>query len=76
MKRRYRTSLYKEKLKKIKKAIPDVCIGNDVIVGFPEKQMNYLILAYILLRNYQYLIYMFLATQREKILWQLILMEL
>ena len=35
MKRRYRTSLYKEKLKKIKKAIPDVCIGADVIVGFP-----------------------------------------
>ncbi len=35
MKRRYRTSLYKEKLMKIKKAIPNVCIGADVIVGFP-----------------------------------------
>ena len=35
MKRRYRTSLYKEKLMKIKKEIPNVCIGADVIVGFP-----------------------------------------
>ncbi len=35
MRRRYRTSLYEEKLKKIKKAIPNVCIGADVIVGFP-----------------------------------------
>ena len=35
MKRRYRTDLYKEKLEKIVKAIPEVCIGADVIVGFP-----------------------------------------
>ena len=35
MKRRYRTNLYKEKLEKIVKAIPEVCIGADVIVGFP-----------------------------------------
>lgn len=35
MKRRYRTDLYKEKLEKIVKAIPEVCIGADIIVGFP-----------------------------------------
>lgn len=35
MKRRYRTDLYKEKLEKIVKAMPEVCIGADVIVGFP-----------------------------------------
>ena len=35
MKRRYRTDLYKEKLEKIVKAIPEVCIEVDVIVGFP-----------------------------------------
>lgn len=35
MKRRYRTSLYKDKVRKIVSEIPDVCIGADVIVGFP-----------------------------------------
>ncbi|MEJ6748786.1 MAG: tRNA (N(6)-L-threonylcarbamoyladenosine(37)-C(2))-methylthiotransferase MtaB [Flavobacteriales bacterium] len=35
MKRRYRTTLYKDKLEKIVSEIPDVCIGADVIVGFP-----------------------------------------
>ncbi|MDC3105023.1 tRNA (N(6)-L-threonylcarbamoyladenosine(37)-C(2))-methylthiotransferase MtaB [bacterium] len=35
MKRRYNTKLYFEKIKKIQKAIPNVCIGADVIVGFP-----------------------------------------
>ena len=35
MKRRYRTSLYKDKVSKIVSEIPDVCIGADVIVGFP-----------------------------------------
>ena len=37
MKRRYNTKLYFEKIKKIQKAIPNVCIGADVIVGFPEE---------------------------------------
>ena len=35
MKRRYRTDLYKNKVTKIVSEIPDVCIGADVIVGFP-----------------------------------------
>ncbi|MGY8987892.1 MAG: tRNA (N(6)-L-threonylcarbamoyladenosine(37)-C(2))-methylthiotransferase MtaB, partial [Flavobacteriales bacterium] len=35
MKRRYRTDLYKNKVAKIVSEIPDVCIGADVIVGFP-----------------------------------------
>ena len=35
MKRRYNTKLYHNKIKKIKKEIPNVCIGADVIVGFP-----------------------------------------
>ncbi len=35
MKRRYQTKLYQNKIKKISKAIQDVCIGADVIVGFP-----------------------------------------
>lgn len=35
MKRRYNTNIYKNKLLKIVKEIPEVCIGADVIVGFP-----------------------------------------
>ncbi len=35
MKRRYQTKLYKQKIVQIKKSIPNVCIGADVIVGFP-----------------------------------------
>lgn len=35
MRRRYRRELYAEKVAEIRKAIPDCCIGADVIVGFP-----------------------------------------
>ena len=35
MKRRYNIKLYREKINTIKKTIPNVCIGADVIVGFP-----------------------------------------
>lgn len=35
MKRRYLTSLYTERIHRIKQSIPNCCIGVDVIVGFP-----------------------------------------
>lgn len=35
MRRRYRTELYAARVRKIKEAIPQACIGVDVIVGFP-----------------------------------------
>ncbi|MBF12037.1 MAG: tRNA (N(6)-L-threonylcarbamoyladenosine(37)-C(2))-methylthiotransferase MtaB [Flavobacteriaceae bacterium] len=35
MKRRYLSSLYRERIKKIKTLLPDACIGADVIVGYP-----------------------------------------
>jgi len=35
MSRRYKTELYAERLQYIKEALPDACIGSDVIVGFP-----------------------------------------
>jgi len=35
MKRRYKRELYKDRVNKIKKEIPDACIGVDVIIGFP-----------------------------------------
>lgn len=37
MRRRYNTKLYHDKIKKIKDEIPNVCIGADVIVGFPNE---------------------------------------
>ena len=40
MKRRYNTKLYHDKIKKIKNEIPNVCIGADVIVGFPKEDDN------------------------------------
>ena len=43
MKRRYNNALYKNKIQAITKAIPNVCIGADVIVGFPgetEEEFN------------------------------------
>ncbi|MFL2573181.1 MAG: tRNA (N(6)-L-threonylcarbamoyladenosine(37)-C(2))-methylthiotransferase MtaB [Flavobacteriales bacterium] len=40
MKRRYNTGLYFEKIKKIKQEIPNVCLGADVIVGFPSEDDN------------------------------------
>ena len=35
MRRKYQTSLYKERIEHIKSLIPDACIGADIIVGFP-----------------------------------------
>ena len=35
MKRRYNTTLYRNKIQRITATMPDVCIGVDVIVGFP-----------------------------------------
>jgi threonylcarbamoyladenosine tRNA methylthiotransferase MtaB len=35
MRRRYKRELYESRVSKIKKLMPDCCIGVDVIVGFP-----------------------------------------
>jgi threonylcarbamoyladenosine tRNA methylthiotransferase MtaB len=35
MKRRYQRELYADRVKEIKRLIPDACIGVDVIIGFP-----------------------------------------
>ena len=37
MRRKYQTSLYKERIENIKSLIPDACIGADIIVGFPSE---------------------------------------
>ncbi|GIS00487.1 MAG: hypothetical protein CM15mP102_13070 [Flavobacteriales bacterium] len=41
MRRRYDSKLYKSRIEKINKLMPDACIGVDVIVGFQEKMMIY-----------------------------------
>ena len=40
MRRRYKKQLYSDRISKIKKSIPDACIGVDVIVGFPGETDN------------------------------------
>ena len=35
MRRRYKRGLFEDRIAKIKKTIPDACVGVDVIVGFP-----------------------------------------
>ncbi len=40
MKRRYKRSLYKDRVKKIKCLMPHACIGVDVIVGFPGETLK------------------------------------
>ena len=37
MRRKYQTSLYKERIEYIKSLIPDASIGADIIVGFPSE---------------------------------------
>ena len=51
MKRRYLTSLYSERVKAIKKAMPHACIGVDVIVGFPGESNDNFIETYNFLNN-------------------------
>ncbi|WP_281540463.1 tRNA (N(6)-L-threonylcarbamoyladenosine(37)-C(2))-methylthiotransferase MtaB [Maribacter aestuarii] len=46
MKRRYLTGLYTERIEKIKKTIPDCCIGVDVIVGFPGETEEHFLETY------------------------------
>ena len=49
MKRRYKTSLYKDRVNTILELMPDACIGVDVIVGFPGETDE------LFLETYQFL---------------------
>ena len=40
MRRRYLGDLYRERVERIRKVMPDACIGVDVIVGFPGETEN------------------------------------
>ena len=51
MKRRYQTSLYIDRVKKIKSTMPHACIGVDVIVGFPGETDELFLETYQLLSD-------------------------
>jgi len=66
MRRRYKTKLYQEKINNISKKIKNVCIGADVIVGFPgetDKEFNKT-LDFIRKLNLSYL-HVFSYSERE-----------
>lgn len=46
MKRRYRRELYVDRVERIKTAMPDACIGVDVIVGFPGETNDHFLETY------------------------------
>lgn len=51
MRRRYPKALYSERVAKIKAALPDACIGVDVIVGFPGETEEHFLETYHFLNN-------------------------
>ena len=51
MKRKYLTSLYSDRVEKIKKLMPFACIGVDVIVGFPNETDELFIKTYDYISN-------------------------
>jgi len=51
MKRRYQTSLYIDRVKKIKSTMPHACIGVDVIIGFPGETDELFLETYQLLSD-------------------------
>ena len=51
MKRRYLTPLYTDRILKIKKYLPNACIGVDIIVGFPGESDEHFIETYNFLNN-------------------------
>jgi len=53
MQRRYKTQLYENKIKTIKKYLPDCCIGADVIVGFPFENEALFLETYNFIKNSQ-----------------------
>ena len=51
MKRRYMSDFYLNLISKIKKEIPDACIGADVIVGFPSESHDKFLDTFNFLKN-------------------------
>ena len=51
MRRRYDTELYRSRIEKINKLMPDACIGVDIIVGFPGEDDDLFLESMIFLEN-------------------------
>ncbi|WP_185869293.1 tRNA (N(6)-L-threonylcarbamoyladenosine(37)-C(2))-methylthiotransferase MtaB [Blattabacterium cuenoti] len=51
MHRRYKRELYQEKIKKIRRFIPDAYIGSDIIVGFPGETHKHFLETYNFLKK-------------------------
>lgn len=66
MRRRYKRELYASRVAKIKSAIPNCCIGVDVIVGFPGETDEHFLETYRFLNelNISYL-HVFTYSERE-----------
>ncbi|WP_067727371.1 tRNA (N(6)-L-threonylcarbamoyladenosine(37)-C(2))-methylthiotransferase MtaB [Oceanobacillus damuensis] len=54
MRRKYSTGFYKEKVEKIRKALPDLAITSDVIVGFPGETEEEFMATYNFIREIGY----------------------
>ena len=69
MRRRYMRELYVEKVSQIKKAMPNACIGVDVIVGFPGETEEFFLETYNFLNelDISYL-HVFAYSERENTL--------
>jgi len=66
MKRRYRTSLYTDRIEQIREVMPNACIGVDVIVGFPGETEEHFLQTYEYLQslNISYL-HVFTYSERD-----------
>jgi len=66
MRRRYKRELYVDRVNHIKKAMPDACIGVDVIVGFPGETDEHFLESYNFLNelDISYL-HVFTYSERE-----------
>lgn len=65
MRRRYKRELYAERVKTIKKLMPDCCIGVDVIVGFPGESREDFLETYEFL-NHLDISYLHVFTYSER----------
>ena len=75
MRRRYKRSLYADRVEWIKKHLPHACVGCDVIVGFPGETEGILWRPTPLLVPCPSRICMSLRTQNEPTRWQQVCKE-
>lgn len=65
MRRRYMRELYVERVKRIKKTMPNACIGADVMVGFPGETEKHFLETYNFLKDLE-VSYLHVFTYSER----------